>query len=132
MVGAAAPRVGAGRGGNASAFPTSPLARHPVRDVERRPPRRGGSRPRGLPDTDAFRENGLLFSNGDYTLEIGKRVVIRVDTIENSVIRRSIDIRKTMYNENIDCNYDGIAAIFRAGAHPEVYNPSEFQILFVT
>lgn len=79
-----------------------------------------------------LRENGLQFSNGDYTLEIGKRVVICVDTIENSVIRRSIDIRKTMYTENIDCNYDGIAAIFRAGAHPEVYNPSEFQILFVT
>ena len=49
--------------------------------------------------------------------------MIRVDTIENSVIRRSIDIRKTMYNENIDCNYAGIAAIFRAGAHPEVYTP---------
>ena len=58
--------------------------------------------------------------------------MIRVDTIENSVIQHSIDIRKTMYNENIDCNYDGIAAIFRAGAYPEVYNPSEFQILFVT
>ena len=75
-------------------------------------------------------KNGLQFSNGDYTLEIGKRVVIRVDTIENSVIRRSIDIRKTMYTENIDCNYDGIAAIFRAGAHPEVYNPSEFRMFF--
>ena len=56
--------------------------------------------------------------------------MIRVDTIENSVIRRSIDIRKTMYTENIDCNYDGIAAIFRVSAFPEVYTPHGIPYVF--
>ena len=64
MVGAAAPRVGAGRGGNASAFPTSPLARHPVRDVERRPPEGVGAVQGDCLIRMLLRENGLLFSNG--------------------------------------------------------------------
>ena len=75
-------------------------------------------------------KNGLQFSNGDYTLEIGKRVVIRVDTIENSVIRRSIDIRKTLYNENIDCNYTGVVAVFAPTRFAKCILTPEYRVRF--
>ena len=53
--------------------------------------------------------------------------MIRVDTIENSAIRRSIDIRKTMYNENIDCNYTGVVAVFAPTRFAKCILTSEYR-----